>query len=93
MDELKYFAGDYDVTIWLVDFYEALRESNLSKREMETVYFLYFEGYKQSELVDLWGVKKSTVNTLLSRAITKLANYFAEKGESNGELHEGSGPN
>ena len=76
LDELKYFAGDFDVSIWLVDFYEALSNSGLSTKEREVIYFLYFEGYKQSELVELMDVKKNTINTLKKRAITKIVDYY-----------------
>lgn len=78
MEELQYFAGDYDISIWLVDFYEALRNCDLSNREMETVYFLYFEGYKQVELATKWGIKKNSLNTLLKRAIKKLAAHYED---------------
>ncbi|MFD9628638.1 sigma factor-like helix-turn-helix DNA-binding protein [Peribacillus muralis] len=77
LDELKYFAGDFDVSVWLVDFYEALSKSRLSTKEREVIYFLYFEGYKQSELVGLMDIKKNTINTLKKRAITKLSDYYS----------------
>ncbi|MCS0827420.1 hypothetical protein NX029_26250 [Cytobacillus firmus] len=76
LDELKYFAGDYDITIWIVDFYEAIRNAGLSPTEEKVIYFLYFEGYKQTELVGLLGVKKNTINTLLKRAVKKIAAYY-----------------
>jgi hypothetical protein len=82
LEQLKYTTGDYDVVIWLADFYEALYYSNLSDKEKKVLYFLYFEGYRQKEVVDLMGIKKNTVNTLLKRACTKLATYFNEIRES-----------
>ncbi|PEM08531.1 sigma factor-like helix-turn-helix DNA-binding protein [Bacillus wiedmannii] len=78
LEELKYTAGDYDVTIWLVDFYEALYEAKLSQAEKKIVYFLYFEGYRQKDLTEMFGYHKNTVNTLKKRAILKLAKYYDE---------------
>jgi DNA-directed RNA polymerase specialized sigma24 family protein len=78
LEQLKYYAADFDVVIWLADFYEALLTSNLSDTEKKVIYFLYFEGYRQKELVELLGIKKNTVNTLLKRASVKLANHYEE---------------
>ncbi|MFP5303260.1 hypothetical protein R2R70_18920, partial [Cobetia sp. SIMBA_158] len=54
LEELKYYTGDYDVVIWLADFYEVLfNVANLSQTEHKVIYYLYFEVYRQSELLDL----------------------------------------
>ena len=78
LEELKYFGGDYDVSIWLVDFYQALQETSLSNREREIIAYLYFEGYKQSELVVLMNLRKNTINTLLKRAVKKIASHYEQ---------------
>ena len=78
LEELKYFGGDYDVSIWLLDFYQALEQSSLSNREREVIAYLYFEGYKQSELVGLMNLRKNTINTLLKRAVRKIASHFEQ---------------
>lgn len=81
LESLKYYAGDYDVVIWLADFYDVLPTVGLSKAEHKIIYFMYFEGYKQSELVDLLGIKKNTIHTLLTRGIRKIAaHYEREEG-------------
>jgi hypothetical protein len=76
LEELKYYSGDYDVSIWLVDFYETIRTVGLSDTEMKVIYFLYFEGYRQVDLVGLLNLKKNTINTLLKRAVRKLSEYY-----------------
>lgn len=76
LEELKYFAGDFDVVIWLADFYESMWLVGLSDREMEIIYFLYFEGYKQIELAEKMGIKKNTLHTMLTRATKKIADYY-----------------
>lgn len=76
LDELKYMAGDYDISIWIVDLYDAMRVCGLSNQEHRIIYFLYFEGYKQIDLAKLMGIKKNTLNTLLKRGIKKLAAYY-----------------
>lgn len=76
LESLKYAAGEYEVAIWLSDFYDAMENSGLSKTEHKILYFLYFEAYKQSELVDLLGLKKNTIHTLMSRGIKKIAVHF-----------------
>ena len=77
LEELKYYTGDFDVVIWLADFYEVLfKVANLSQSEHKVIYYLYFEGYRQSELVELLGLKKNTIHTLLTRAIKKIASHY-----------------
>lgn len=90
LEELKYLAGDYDISIWLADFYEALWEQNIiTTSEIKVIYYVYFEGYKQTELDELIGMKKTTVNTLHTRAITKIAKYYAlVKEKEMGDLVE-----
>lgn len=78
LNELKYFAGDYDISVWIVDFYQALYSVGLSPTEKKVIFFLYFEGYKQAELVPLLGLKKNTINTLLKRAVKKLVAHYQE---------------
>lgn len=79
LESLKVSAGDYDVVIWLADFYDALGQVGLSKSEHKIIYFMYFEGYKQSELVELLNIKKNTIHTLLMRGIKKIALHYAKE--------------
>lgn len=81
LESLKYNAGDYDVVIWLSEFYDVLPTVGLSKAEHKIIYFMYFEGYKQSELVDLLGIKKNTIHTLLTRGIKKIAAHYENERE------------
>lgn len=76
LEELKYFSGDFDVVVWLADFYEVMWKVGLSDKEMEVLYFLYFEGYKQIELAEKLGIKKNTLHTLLTRATKKIADFY-----------------
>lgn len=85
LEQLKYFTGDYDISIWILDFYEAFEKANLSPSEKQIIFHLYFDGYKQAELVDLLGLKKNTINTLLKRGIVKIAQYY----ENIRQLEEG----
>jgi DNA-directed RNA polymerase specialized sigma24 family protein len=87
IQEFRYYGGDFDSSVWLLDFDKALEESGLSKREREVIHYLYFIGYSQIELAKKLGCKKNTVNTLKSRAIKKLAEYYEmmrlmEEGDS-----------
>ena len=76
LESLKYTAVEYEVAIWLTDFYDTMASVGLSKTEHKILYFLYFEAYKQSELVDLLGLKKNTIHTLMSRGIKKIAMHY-----------------
>jgi DNA-binding NarL/FixJ family response regulator len=84
LDELKYFAGDYDISIWIVDFYEAIRKCGLSHAEERVIFFLYFEGYKTIEVAAMLKLKKNTVSTYKKRAIAKLVRYYESLQEVGG---------
>jgi predicted DNA-binding protein (UPF0251 family) len=76
LEELKFSTGDFDVVIWLADFYDTIATVGLSRAEHKVIYFVYFEGYKQKELVYMLGLRKNTINTLLKRGMKKIAAHY-----------------
>jgi len=61
------------------DLYLAIKKAKLSKRELQTIKFLYFDGLSQVSIAKKFGVRRMTVNKFLSRAIGKIKKVLDKK--------------
>lgn len=80
LNELKYYSGDFDAVIMLVDFEKAFAESGLTALEKGTIRLVFMEDMKRVQVANMMNVTKQTVQTRLNRAIEKLANYYNIRG-------------
>lgn len=76
--------GDIDSAILLLDFMDAVKKANLTRREREVLYYRFEKGYSVKETSKLLDISIQSVNVYMKRGATRIANYLAEtEGYSN----------
>lgn len=69
-----YDRGDFDALIVILDFMVALEESNLTKKQKEALFYVYFIGMKQEDAaVKLSYASHRGVGRVVDRAILSIA--------------------
>lgn len=69
--------GDIDCAILLLDFFKAYRETPLTRREREVLYYVYEEGQSQTKTAELLNTSRKTVSQQVNSAAQKIADSLA----------------
>lgn len=74
--------SDFAAIDLLLDLCTAIEKANLSKRQRETLYYLYILGYSQRETAAILGVDEPVISIPKTAALRKIAKVFDEWGYS-----------
>lgn len=71
--ESRFLRGDYDASIILIDFCQALEEANLTYRQREVIYYVFILELTQTEVGRLLNISQQAVSDHVNTVIQKVA--------------------
>lgn len=75
------YNGDYKAVEILLDLDTAIKEADLTDRQLEVLRLYYVSGFEHKEIGDKLGIHRSTVSHYVRNAIKKIAKVFADWDE------------
>jgi predicted DNA-binding protein YlxM (UPF0122 family) len=77
--EMRFIRGDYAASILLLDFYQSLKEANLTFRQREILYFVFEQGLTQQEVAQFFNISQQAVSDHIKNAIRRIARLNRKK--------------
>lgn len=75
--ERRYHAGDYSASDILIDLQTAINEANLTKRQRESMYYVYELDLPQKEAgIRMGGIGNDAVSHCLKGAVQRIADVY-----------------
>lgn len=73
--ELRFYSGDYDASILLIDFERAMIRAGLTRRQRQVIDLVFEKGLTQTEAAAVLGITQQAVNDHILSAARRIANY------------------
>jgi predicted DNA-binding protein (UPF0251 family) len=76
--ERRFHAGDYIASDILIDLQTAIDRAGLTKRQRESIYYVYEMDLTHAEAATNVGIARNTLTEALDRALERIAQIYAD---------------
>lgn len=80
--ESRFLRGDYDASIMLIDFCQALADTNLTQRQRQVITYVFIFDLTQTEVAKNLSISQQAVSDHVNTAIQKVVLYNQQQKEA-----------